>query len=317
MSKLITAFFLCIAFLTSTCFGWRDDSYFQTTLAREVTFSGTGLYTRNDVTVTLKPSEADTGLSFKRTDLGPNTPLIPALWKHIVSTEPTTTLGLDDVNKVFGFEHLMATLYALGIDNAVIEVNAKELPIGNGTTLDYIKNVFRAGVVNLKHSRQIIKIIRSISLRTGNSQVSFLPSRNNTLYLNMNVTTAHPALTNEQTLALKLSSVNFLNELSYARPTAFVNASETTVEGYAALGVTFHNAWQYDQVQLLNNEFLGLHDNLVRHQTVLCLSDLALLGAPLIGEFTAKQPDRALMQELVCALMEDRIAWKYCDAAHL
>lgn len=313
MTQIISAFCLTLVVLTSSSLAWRKDLHLQTTLGKAVTFSSIGLFTGENATVTLKPSPVDTGIAFKRIDLPPNTPLIPANWKFVTKTTPTTTLGHDEQNQVFGFENLLATFYALGIDNAIVEINSAEVPILNGTPHLFMKLVYKAGIVNLGQPKRYILINQSTSLKTANANVSLDPAKN-PLEIHISLNCAHPSIPSQQSLRLTLNSVTFFNELALARPSAFVALHQQKVFNQIALGVNETNCIVYNDWHHLNgNMITPLTNNMVRHEAVHCISDLSLCGARLIGNFTAFQPDHELMIELINAFMdESQHLWSYC-----
>src|SRR6476661_3167971 len=121
----------------------NNCSDFQHTLASEITISGVGIHSGQNVQMTLKPAEANTGIVFKRVDL-PGTPSVKADVDNVVDTTRSTTIEANGA-RVGTIEHLMAALFGNQVDNALIEINAAEVPIMDGSSSEFIDAIVKVG----------------------------------------------------------------------------------------------------------------------------------------------------------------------------
>src|SRR3954468_22841916 len=140
---------------------------FQQTLAKTAGFSGTSLHTGEKVTLKLQPAPVDHGIKFKRGDL-PEEPTIDAKIEHLKTVERATTIGEGSI-RVHTVEHVLSALSAMGVDNAVIEMDANEPPIGDGSAQPYVEVLKRAGVLAQESARKLFDVREPmhIEIKTG------------------------------------------------------------------------------------------------------------------------------------------------------
>lgn len=146
----------------------------QSTLKKEISFSGVGLHTGRNVVVRLLPAGSDSGIRFVRTDL-PGQPSIMAVGANVVDTNYATTLGAGGVS-VGTVEHILAALYALGVDNAEIEVHGSEIPILDGSAGEFIRKIEAVGLRSLEAERRYLVVKRPIKVTEGDKFLMLLPS---------------------------------------------------------------------------------------------------------------------------------------------
>src|SRR3954465_1914869 len=139
---------------------------FQQTVGKSASFSGTSLHTGEKVTLKVQPAPADFGIKFKRKDLQ-DEPTIDAKIENLKTVERATTIG-EGAMRVHTVEHILAALSAMGVDNAVVEMDANEPPIGDGSALMYVEAIRKAGIVPLETPRLLFHVREPISIETKN-----------------------------------------------------------------------------------------------------------------------------------------------------
>ena len=144
----------------------------QRTLKRQISCAGIGLHSGQKVTLTLKPAAADTGIRFRRTDLGVE---IPASVREVSSVQHATVLGKADAT-VETVEHLLAALVSAGIDNVLVELNHREVPIMDGSSAPFLYLLQEAGIKKLATARKFLKILKPVQIATGDKRIAIYPS---------------------------------------------------------------------------------------------------------------------------------------------
>lgn len=188
----------------------------QKTIAKAASFNGIGLHTGNLTTVTFKPAPADSGIVFCRVDLEEK-PVVPALLNNVVDVSRGTTIGIGDV-KIHTIEHAMACFAGLGIDNIIVEVDADEIPNGDGSSLPVMDTLLSAGIVELDKKKRYITVDHPIYYRKDDVTLSILPSEE--FRVSMTIDYDHPAI-GTQYASFTINEETFKNEIAPARTFCF------------------------------------------------------------------------------------------------
>ena len=154
---------------------WESN---QKTLKKEVNFSGIGLHSGSNVDVTLTPSNSNSGIIFKRTDLQKNNEII-ANFKNVSSAKLCTKIENNSGVSVSTIEHLMAAFYICGVDNLVVNLNGPEVPIMDGSAKDFVKIIKNCGIKTLRCKRKFVKIKKKIELKEDDKSININPTKNN------------------------------------------------------------------------------------------------------------------------------------------
>jgi UDP-3-O-[3-hydroxymyristoyl] N-acetylglucosamine deacetylase len=232
------------------------------------------------VELTISPARANSGIRFK---LKGNDASIPAYMNRVVDTQLATTIA--DKDLLFSTtEHLLGALSGLGIDNALVELDASELPIMDGSAGPFVHILKKISRKEQKSSRRILKITEEIVYREGDKEIRILP--NDGLKLTCNIDFEHD-LIQSQTYTVDLSPETFINEIASARTFGFMEQVEKLQENGYALGGSLDNAVVIDRDGVINAEGLRFTDEFVRHKILDLIGDLALLGCPLFGHVIA------------------------------
>jgi len=266
-----------------------------------------GLHTGEKVYLTLRPAEANTGIKFRRVDLAqPVT--IDATPENVGETVLSTTLVSGDV-KISTVEHLLSALAGLGIDNAIIDVSAAEVPIMDGSAGPFVFLLQSAGVEEQDSPKQYIRIKRSIRVEEGDKWAAFEPFEG--FKVTFTIDFEHPAFDEHvKTATMDFSSTTFVKEVSRARTFGFMKDIEMLRKNNLALGGSLDNAIVVDDDKVLNEDGLRSADEFVKHKILDAIGDLYLLGYSLIGEFTGYKSGHGLNNKLLRTLLNNKDAWE-------
>jgi len=278
----------------------------QCTLDKEVSFSGIGLHSGLEVNVTFKPGPVDSGISFIRKDL-PGQPELKADVYNIKATTLCTTLGYNGFH-IHTVEHLLAAFRGMNVDNAIIEIDADEVPIMDGSAEPFVKFIKRAGIIAQGALRKYILIKSPVSIAEGDKLAVLLPA--DYFAVSFTIDFDHPVI-QEQSYHVKMTPQKFMEELSTARTFGFLKDVNYMHKNGLALGGSLDNAVVLDDNDVLNNEGLRFHDEFVRHKMLDSLGDLSLIGAPVIGHFYAFKSGHHLNTKLVKLLLNNPHCWEY------
>ena len=278
----------------------------QRTLNNTIRATGVGLHTGEKVYLTLLPAEPDAGIIFRRTDLNPPVE-IKATANNVGDTTLSTTLVAGDV-RVSTVEHLLSAMAGLGIDNAIIEVTAAEVPIMDGSAGPFVFLIQSAGIVEQDAPKKFIRIKKPVSVQQDDKVASFKP------YDGFKVTfaiefehTVFKAGTLKATM--DFSSTSFVKDVSRARTFGFMHEIEYLQEKGLARGGSMDNAIVVDKDGVVNEDGLRYEDEFVKHKVLDAIGDLYLLGNGLIGEFEAYKSGHALNNTLLRKLLSQEDAW--------
>src|SRR6187455_3688905 len=247
----------------------------QRTIRRSISCAGIGLHSGNKVTLSLKPAAADSGVRFRRADLGGLE--VAASAEHVGGINYATGLTRDAV-RVDTVEHLMAALVSVGVDNVIVELNSPEVPIMDGSAAPFIYLIHEAGVKRLQTPRKYLKIVRPIALSRGDKRIALYPSDH--FKVTYSISFDHPLL-RHQSRTLRITEETFIEEVAPARTFTFLKEVEMLRQQGLALGGSLENAIILGETGVLNP--LRFEDEFVRHKILDVIGDLALVGYPIVG----------------------------------
>ena len=279
----------------------------QRTLKNSIHATGVGLHTGSKVTLNLRPAPVNSGIVFRRVDLDPVVE-IAARAGNVGDTTLSTTLVKDGV-RVATIEHLMSALCGLGIDNAVIEVDAAEIPIMDGSAGPFVFLIQSAGIEEQQASKSFIRITKPVCLRQGDKSVTLEPF--NGFKVSYTLLYDHPVYRKyTKSATVDFSSTSFVKEVSRARTFGFMHEFEELRNRNLALGASMDNAIAVGDYKVLNEDGLRYEDEFVKHKILDSIGDLYLLGRSLIGEFKGYKSGHALNNALLRTLEVNEDAWE-------
>jgi UDP-3-O-[3-hydroxymyristoyl] N-acetylglucosamine deacetylase len=287
----------------------RDETLMlnQRTLKNTIRASGVGLHTGKKVLMTLRSAPPNTGIVFRRADL--DTPVdIRAHAENVGETALGTTL-VRGTAKVSTVEHLLSAFAGLGIDNAIVEVTAPEVPIMDGSAGPFVFLLQSAGIEEQSTPKRFIRIKRRVRVEDGDKWAEFQPFDG--FKVNFEIEFNHPMFKKRtQTASMDFSTTSFLKEVSRARTFGFMRDLEGLRARNLALGGNMDNAIVLDDFRVLNEDGLRYEDEFVKHKILDAIGDLYLLGHSLIGEFSGYKSGHALNNKLLRTLIADSAAWE-------
>ena len=282
----------------------------QRTLKNTIRATGVGLHSGEKVYLTLKPAAPNTGIVFRRVDLDPVVDL-PAHALHVGETMLSTTLNYGGA-RVDTIEHLLSAMAGLGIDNAVVELSAQEVPIMDGSSGPFVFLIQSAGIVEQDQPKKFIRIKRKIEVRDGDKIARFLPYEG--FKVSFEIDFDHPVFRQSiQKASLDFSSTSYVKEVSRARTFGFMKDIEYMRSKNLALGGSIKNAIVVDEFKILNEDGLRYEDEFVKHKILDAVGDLYLLGYSLIGEYVGYKSGHGLNNQLLRELLKQEDAWEFVE----
>jgi UDP-3-O-[3-hydroxymyristoyl] N-acetylglucosamine deacetylase len=284
----------------------------QRTLQRIVETQGVGLHSGRLVSLRLLPAPANSGIVFVRTDLEGRE--VPARVEWVAQQELAMSLRRDSAH-VMTVEHLLAALYATGVDNVRVELNGPEIPVFDGSSRMFLHLIDEAGVKNLAAFQSTLVVRRTVRVGSKNHDRFILVEPSDSFEVDYSIDFKH-ALVGRQRVALDITEESFRNDLSSARTFCFLKDVEAMRSRGLALGGSLESA-----VVIGEDGFLSaprMQDEFVKHKALDVVGDLALIGFRLRGRVVAQSAGHALHAELVRALLRDHAAWTIeAETSHL
>jgi len=278
----------------------------QTTIAKKVHNVGIGLHKGEPIRLTLEPLEAGSGIVFYRSDLGISFKAEP---KNVINTQMATVVG-NEKGYISTIEHLMSAINAYGIDNIRIIVDANEIPVMDGSSASFCMLLDEAGVRELDANKKALIIKRAVEVREGDKLVRLSPSKSPKF--DYTIKFSHP-LIGTQHHVFEFSKRAYLKEISRARTFGFLKDVQALRSMGLALGGSLENAVVIDENKILNPEGLRFENEFVRHKILDAIGDLALVGAPILGDYTAFAGSHDLNHKLTLAVLADAKNFELVD----
>lgn len=283
----------------------------QTTLRRDATISGIGVHSGRDVSITVHPADADTGVRFYQTGATARG-AIPATFRHVSSTEQCTAVGMRDGATVATIEHLMAALSALGIDNAAVEIDGPEVPIMDGSAGAFADSFDEAGVERLDAPLRVLKVLRPVRIEEGDSWAEFVPYDGRRVEVEI---AFDSPLIGRQKYAGEVDGISFRREVARARTFGFLADVERLWSRGLALGASLDNAVVIGDGRVINAGGLRYRDEFVRHKALDAIGDLALAGMPIMGCYRSFRGGHRMNFMALRALIAREDAWTVVEPA--
>ena len=281
----------------------------QRTLKEIVKTTGVGLHSGRKVTLTLRPAAANTGVIYRRTDLEPAVDF-PADANSVRDTMLCTALVNDDGVRISTVEHLNAALAGMGIDNIIIEVDAPEIPIMDGSASPFVYLLQSAGIQPQNAAKRFIRIKKPVRVEDGDKWAELVPYDG--FRLDFEIEFEHPAIdSDEQRMLFDFSSNSFVKEISRARTFGFMRDIEYLQSQNLCLGGSFDCAIVLDEYRILNEDGLRFSNEFVTHKVLDAIGDMYMCGSPIVGELRAFKSGHGLNNQLLRAVLADQEAWEW------
>lgn len=272
----------------------------QRTVANSVTFEGTSLHTGAPVRMTLRPAPVDHGFKFRRVDL-PDQPFINADVTKVQTVERATTLAEGSV-KVHTVEHILSALTGMGIDNAIIEMDANEPPIADGSAKPYVDLIKNAGIQEQDAPVRVWEVREPVILETkAGSILTILPSKD----YRITVTCVGPEGRITQYFDSVVNPLTYEKEFSPARTFTFYEDIKPLLDKGLIQGGSLENAVVIRGDELLSKEPMRFNNEFARHKAMDLVGDLALSGKRILGHVIAIKPGHGPNTELALKLKKE------------
>ncbi|GAA0655888.1 UDP-3-O-acyl-N-acetylglucosamine deacetylase [Brevundimonas lenta] len=284
----------------------RNDHQQKTTVAPAI-IAGVGVHTGDRVRLAVRPAPVGTGIVFVRTDITDRDNRIPVSGEAVVDARLNTMIENADGVRLSTIEHLMAAFAALGVSNAVIEVDGPELPILDGSALPFVQLLDRAGFRRQEAPVRYIEILEPIVVQDGDKSAALLPCDRYEMRFEIDFPT--PVIGN-QVVDFVVDEDTFRAEIMAARTFGFAHEVEALRRAGLARGGSLENAVVIDGDQILNPGGLRMEREFVKHKALDAIGDLYVLGAPLLGRYEGVKAGHAINNLLVRELLSRPEAWR-------
>jgi len=284
---------------------------YQSTLKTRVSLSGVGVHSGKPVSIHFTPADPDTGVVFHCAGADGENVEIRGLAAEVGRTDLCTVLGDPAGTHIATVEHLMATLFGLGIDNVLIEIDGPEVPILDGSAAPLVEAFDQAGLELLPVKRRYIRVVKPVRFENGASWAEFRPYDGTRFEIDIDFD--NPAI-GRQRLELDIGADIFRREISRARTFGFMKDVERLWAAGYALGSSLENSVVIgDDGRIINIEGLRYPNEFVRHKMLDAMGDLALAGARFIGCFRSYRGGHKLNATALRGLLSDPSAFEIVE----
>ena len=278
----------------------------QNTVADQIEFQGIGLHSGLKVKLIVKPSKPNTGIVFKRVDIKNKDNIIKANFKNVEDPILCTKIKNESGASVSTVEHLMAAFYGEGIDNALIEIDSSEVPIMDGSALDFVDAIRSVGIEEQNQPRKFIKVLKKVELKEGEKFISIEPL-NNDLIIDFELIYKNPLIRTRRK-EFKLSNDN-LSSIYSSRTFCLYEDIDNIKRMGLAKGGSLDNAIVVQGDKILNEDGLRNRHEFVYHKILDCLGDIMLSGNRIFGHIITSQGGHALTNKLLKKFFSEKGNW--------
>lgn len=284
----------------------------QTTLRNKISLAGTGLHSGRPAHMNILPASAEYGIWFRRVDVHGQDNIIAARYDNVNDTRLCTRISNDAGVDVSTIEHLMAALMGCGVHNALIEIDGPEVPIMDGSSDRFVREIIAAGIQVLDAPVRVIRVLEKVSVQEDGVTVSIEPHEN--LEIEFHIDFPDEAI-GQQSKVLSMANGAFVHELSNSRTFCRQADVEKMRAAGLALGGSLENALVVNGSRVVNPTGMRHVDECVRHKMLDALGDLSLAGAPIIGRYRAAKAGHASTNKLLRKLFATPSAYEMviCD----
>jgi len=279
----------------------------QKTIKEHIEFEGIGLHNGVKVNLCLKPAEVDAGIKFKRTDVDSEKNIIEASYKNVSSPVLCTKIKNSHGVSVSTIEHLMAAFYGEEIDNVLVEIDAPEVPIMDGSAFDFVTAIRSAGTQEQKSLKKFLKVLKKIEVKDGSKYISIEPLTKD-LIIDFEIVYKNPLIRTRRK-KFKLSSGD-LNSIYNSKTFCLYEDIDQIKSQGLAKGGSLENAIVVKENRVLNEDGLRYRDEFVNHKILDCLGDLMLTGYRIFGHIKTSQGGHQLTNTLLSKFLSDKSNWE-------
>ncbi|HEV2082034.1 MAG TPA: UDP-3-O-acyl-N-acetylglucosamine deacetylase [Brevundimonas sp.] len=283
------------------------EDHSEKTLVGPAIIAGVGVHTGRRVRLAVRPAPAGTGIIFVRTDVSDLDNRIPVSGEAVIDARLNTMIANEAGVTLSTIEHLMAAFAALGVSNAVVEVDGPELPILDGSALPFVQLLDRAGFRRQPRAVRYVEILEPIRVAEGDKSASLLPCDRYEMRFEIDFPSK---VIGNQVVDFVVTEETFRREIMAARTFGFAHEVEALRQAGLARGGSLENAVVIDGDQILNPGGLRMDREFVKHKALDAIGDLYVLGAPILGRYEGVKAGHAINNKLVRALLAAPYAWR-------
>ena len=280
----------------------------QKTIKDTIQLEGVGLHNGEKVNLFLKPGEVNSGIKFKRTDVDSVKNIIEASYKNVSSTILCTKIQNSYGVSVSTIEHLMAAFYGEGIDNVLVEVDAPELPIMDGSAFDFVEAIRSVGNEKQNCLKKFIKVLKKVEVKDRSKHISIEPLSKD-LIIDFEVIYKNPLIRTRRK-EFKLSNGDLTSIYNSRTFCLYEDIDQIKSQGLAK-GGSLENAIVVKENKILNEDGLRHRDEFVDHKILDCLGDLMLLGHRVFGHIKTSQGGHHLTNILLREFLSNKSNWEF------
>ncbi len=280
----------------------------QKTIREPIEFEGVGLHNGKVVNLCLKPDEVNSGIKFKRIDVEDAKNIIEASYKNVSSPVLCTKIKNSYGVTVSTIEHLMAAFYLEGIDNVLVEIDASEVPIMDGSAFDFVEAIRSFGTLEQKHLKKFIKVLKKVEVKDGPKYISIEPLTKD-LIIDFEIVYKNPLIRTRRK-EFKLSNGDLTSIYNSKTFCLYEDIDQIKSQGLAQ-GGSLENAIVVKENKILNEDGLRYRDEFINHKILDCLGDLMLSGHRIFGHIKTSQGGHHLTNALLSKFLLDKSNWEF------
>tara|TARA_B100000965_G_C19547344_1_gene738480 strand:- start:144 stop:1061 length:918 start_codon:yes stop_codon:yes gene_type:complete len=279
----------------------------QKTISNEIQLEGIGLHTGLKVNLKIKPSNVNTGILFKRTDVDEDKSIIEANFENVDAPVLCTRIKNSYGISVSTIEHLMASFYGEGIDNALVELDAPEVPIMDGSAFDFVEAIRAAGTTSQEFEKKFIQVLKKVEIKDGSKFISIEPLDND-LIIDFEIIYKNPLIRTRKR-EFKMSNGD-LTSIYNSRTFCLYEDIDKIINQGLAKGGSLENAIVVKESKILNENGLRNRHEFVEHKILDCIGDLMLSGHRIFGHIKSSQGGHMLTNNLLRKFLSDKSNWR-------
>ena len=279
----------------------------QKTIKDVIELEGIGLHNGVVAKMFLKPAEADSGIKFKRTDIEEGKNIIEAIYKNVNAPILCTKIQNSHGISVSTIEHLMAAFYGEGVDNVLVEINASEIPIMDGSAFDFVEAIRSVGTEEQKYKRKFIKVLKKFEIKDGLKHISIEPLKKD-LIIDFEIVYKNPLIRTRRK-EFKLSSGDLTSIYNSRTFCLYEDIDQIQKQGLGK-GGSLENAIVVKEDKILNDFGLRHRHEFVEHKILDCLGDIMLSGYRIFGYIKTSQGGHQLTNVLLKEFLSDKSNWE-------
>ena len=280
----------------------------QKTIKDTIELEGVGLHNGIKVSLCIKPAKANSGIIFKRVDIDNSKNIIEGSYKNVNSPVLCTKIQNSHGVSVSTIEHLMAAFYGEGIDNVLVEIDAPEVPIMDGSAFDFVVAIKSVGTQEQNQSRKFIKVLKKVEVKDGDKYISIEPFAKD-LIIDFEIVYKNQLIRTRRK-EFKFSSGD-LTSIYNSRTFCLYEDIDQIQKMGLAKGGSLENAIVVKENKILNEDGLRHRHEFVEHKILDCLGDLMLSGHRIFGHIKTSQGGHQLTNVLLKKFLSNKSNWQF------